>query len=72
MLILSSYIGWDKTQTIDSLLRKGGFRGQITPDIRRSVKLTRYQAQAIQMTYNEYRDKLERQQMNQCNGKMLC
>ena len=28
--------GWDKTQTIDSLLRKGGFKGVVTPDVRRS------------------------------------
>lgn len=55
--------GWDQTQTIDSLLRKGGYRGSITQDTRRSIKLTRYTSQEIQMTYNEYRERLE------CSGQ---
>lgn len=53
--------GWDQTQTIDSLLRKGGYRAQITPETRRSIKLTRYTSQECQMSYNEYRDLLEKQ-----------
>lgn len=48
--------GWDQTETIDSLLRKGGYRGNITPEVRRSIKLTRYQSQEIHMTYQDYRD----------------
>lgn len=51
------FSGWDHTQTIDSLLRKGGFRAQITADVRRAIKLTRYQSHAIQMSYNEFRDR---------------
>nr|CAD7256308.1 unnamed protein product [Timema shepardi] len=35
--------GWDQIQTIDSLLRKGGYKGSVTPDTRRAIKLTRYQ-----------------------------
>ncbi|XP_055682769.1 uncharacterized protein CG5902 [Lutzomyia longipalpis] len=61
--------GWDQTQTIDSLLRKGGFRAQITPDIRRAIKLTRYRSQEVHMTYNEYREILERQSHY---GKVQC
>lgn len=49
--------GWDQTQTIDSLLRKGGYRASITPEVRRSIKLTRYRSQEIHMTYNEYRER---------------
>lgn len=52
--------GWDKLQTIDSLLRKGGFRGPITPVSRSAIKLIRYTSQAIEMTYPtymEYRDR---------------
>lgn len=52
--------GWDQIQTIDSLLRKGGYRAQITQDIRNSIKLTRYRSQEIQMGYNEYRAILDR------------
>lgn len=51
--------GWDQTQTIDSLLRKGGYRAAITPEMRRSIKLTRYTSQECHMTYGEYRDLLE-------------
>uniref|UniRef100_A0A1B0DAZ7 Uncharacterized protein n=1 Tax=Phlebotomus papatasi TaxID=29031 RepID=A0A1B0DAZ7_PHLPP len=61
--------GWDQTQTIDSLLRKGGYRAQITPEIRRSIKLTRYRSQEVHMTYNEYREMLERQSHY---GKVQC
>lgn len=67
--------GWDQTQTIDSLLRKGGYRSAITPETRRALKLTRYQSQEIQMTYNEYRDMVEYQTTNgTTNGydKMQC
>lgn len=46
--------GWDQTETIDSLLRKGGYRGNITPEVRRSITLTRYQSQEIHMSYQDY------------------
>ncbi|XP_037938801.1 uncharacterized protein CG5902 [Teleopsis dalmanni] len=61
--------GWDQTQTIDSLLRKGGYRATITPDTRRSIKLTRYRSQEIQMNYKEYREILERRSQY---GKVQC
>ncbi|XP_051058269.1 AMMECR1-like protein isoform X2 [Phodopus roborovskii] len=32
---------WDQIQTIDSLLRKGGFKAPITSEFRKSIKLTR-------------------------------
>lgn len=47
-------IGWDQLQTIDSLLRKGGYRGQITNDTRKSIKLTRYRSSEIHMTFAEF------------------
>ncbi|XP_076278226.1 AMMECR1-like protein isoform X2 [Lasioglossum baleicum] len=46
--------GWDQIQTIDSLLHKGGYKGLVTPDIRRSVKLTRYQSEEVTVSYQEY------------------
>lgn len=63
--------GWDQIQTIDSLLRKGGFRGQITQDTRRSIKLTRYTSTECQMSYGEYREHTDRVQMNGY-GKVQC
>lgn len=64
--------GWDQTQTIDSLLRKGGYRAAITPDMRRSIKLTRYTSQECHMTYGEYRDLLDRQSQYNQPGKVQC
>lgn len=54
------FLGWDQIQTIDSLLRKGGYRANITPETRKSIKLTRYRSQEIQMNYKEYREVVER------------
>ncbi|EFN76081.1 AMMECR1-like protein [Harpegnathos saltator] len=46
--------GWDQIQTIDSLLHKGGYKGLVTPDIRRSLKLTRYQSEKVTVSYQDY------------------
>lgn len=48
------FSGWDQVQTIDSLLRKGGFKGSVTPEIRRNIKLTRYQSEKITVSYQDY------------------
>lgn len=45
---------WDHIQTIDSLLRKGGFRGTITAEVRQSINLTRYRSEKITVSYNDY------------------
>ncbi len=46
--------GWDRVQTIDSLLLKGGFKGAITADVRRAVQLTRYQSQKLSISHADY------------------
>lgn len=46
--------GWDQVQTIDSLLRKGGYKAAISNELRRSIKLTRYQSEKITVTYQDY------------------
>lgn len=61
------FVGWDKIETIDSLLRKGGYRGHITPDVRESIKLTRYQSSETHLPYDEYRELADRRQ-GKCNG----
>lgn len=48
---MSSFSGWDHEQTIDSLLRKGGYKGPVTGEVRRSIKLTRYQSEKISVTF---------------------
>nr|XP_032834975.1 uncharacterized protein CG5902-like [Petromyzon marinus] len=36
--------GWDQIQTVDSLLRKGGYKASISNDFRKSIKLTSHPA----------------------------
>ncbi|KAI8867698.1 hypothetical protein GQ42DRAFT_149275 [Ramicandelaber brevisporus] len=53
---IASEQGWTKVETIDSLLRKGGFRGEITDKVRQSIKLTRYQSSKVSLPYDEWRE----------------
>ncbi|XP_052783962.1 nuclear protein AMMECR1-like [Mya arenaria] len=46
--------GWDRVQTIDSLLRKGGYKGSLNNEIRRSIRLTRYRSEKITCSYADY------------------
>lgn len=46
--------GWNHIQTIDSLLRKGGFKGAITSETRTSVCLVRFQSEKIGISHTEY------------------
>jgi len=48
--------GWTKVETIDSLLRKGGYKGVITEKVRGTIKLTRYQSSKISLPYAEWRE----------------
>lgn len=48
--------GWDHIQTIDSLLRKGGYKGSINNDVRKSIRLTRYQSEKLTVSYPEYKE----------------
>uniref|UniRef100_A0A7N4PWW1 AMMECR1 like n=1 Tax=Sarcophilus harrisii TaxID=9305 RepID=A0A7N4PWW1_SARHA len=45
---------WDQIQTIDSLLRKGGFKAPITNEFRKTIKLTRYRSEKVTISYAEY------------------
>src|SRR5580658_8272292 len=46
--------GWTKIEAIDSAIHKAGWTGQITDDIRRSVKLRRYQSRKCVVGWSEY------------------
>jgi len=46
--------GWDKIEAIDSAIRKAGWRGVITEDLRRSIKLRRYQSRKNKVTWDDY------------------
>ena len=46
--------GWDKVEAVDSAIHKAGWRGRITEDLRRSVKLQRYQSKVCKVTWDDY------------------
>ncbi|TCD64337.1 hypothetical protein EIP91_004247 [Steccherinum ochraceum] len=46
--------GWDKLEAIDSLIHKAGWTGRITEDLRRSIKLRRYQSRRYTVGWDEY------------------
>lgn len=45
---------WNKYEAISSVLRKGGFRGKITDQVRKNIQVTRYQSARGAMTYDQY------------------
>lgn len=45
---------WDHTMTIDSLLRKGGYKSAITNDFRNSLNVTRYQSEKLTRSFNDW------------------
>ncbi|KAL0063106.1 hypothetical protein AAF712_010014 [Marasmius tenuissimus] len=46
--------GWDKVEAVDSAIQKAGWNGPITEDIRRSVKLRRYQSSKCYVGWDDY------------------
>jgi uncharacterized protein (TIGR00296 family) len=46
--------GWSKLQTVDSLLRKGGYKAEITEEFRCTIKVTRYRTEKHIVHYVEY------------------
>jgi AMMECR1 domain-containing protein len=46
--------GWDKIEAVDSAIHKAGWNGRITEDIRRSVKLRRYQSRKCIIGWDQY------------------
>lgn len=45
---------WTKLQAIDSAIRKAGWDGKITDELRRSIQLRRYQSSKAFATWEEY------------------
>ncbi|KAF8665555.1 hypothetical protein AX16_000015 [Volvariella volvacea WC 439] len=46
--------GWTKIEAIDSAIQKAGWTGKVTEDIRRSIKLRRYQSRKYVVGWEEY------------------
>eukprot|EP01112_Ceratiomyxa_fruticulosa_P021239 TRINITY_DN7403_c0_g4_i1.p1 TRINITY_DN7403_c0_g4~~TRINITY_DN7403_c0_g4_i1.p1 ORF type:complete len:198 (-),score=36.34 TRINITY_DN7403_c0_g4_i1:150-743(-) len=48
--------GWTKEEALESLVRKSGYKGRLTDDLIKQIKLTRYQSSKYSMSYKEYLD----------------
>ncbi|KAI0310983.1 AMMECR1 domain-containing protein [Amylostereum chailletii] len=46
--------GWDRHETIDSAIRKAGWSGRITEELRRAVNVRRYQSRKYTVGWDEY------------------
>ena len=51
---IASEQNWDHVETIDSLLRKGGFKSKITDEIRDKIALTRYQSEKMIRSFQDW------------------
>ena len=45
---------WDHTETIDSLLRKGGYKAAITDEFRNSLNVIRYQSEKLCRSFHDW------------------
>lgn len=48
--------GWTKLEAVDSAIRKSGWDGRINDELRRSIKLRRYQSSINAVSWDEYAD----------------
>ena len=46
--------GWTRREAVDFLIQKAGYNGRVTEELRRAVKLTRYQSQTCTLSHAEY------------------
>jgi uncharacterized protein (TIGR00296 family) len=53
--------GWDHIEAIDSLLRKGGFKAQITDDVRKRIQLTKYQSEKLTRSFSDWQKRQQQQ-----------
>jgi uncharacterized protein (TIGR00296 family) len=46
--------GWSHVETIDSLLRKGGYKSKISEAFRNALSVTRYQSEKLTRSFNDW------------------
>jgi uncharacterized protein (TIGR00296 family) len=51
---IASEQNWDHVETIDSLLRKGGYKSPITNELRNQLSVTRYQSEKLTKSFNDW------------------
>lgn len=53
---VASAQGWSKLEAIDSAIRKAGYSGKITEEMRRGIRLRRYQSELIHVDWKEWKN----------------
>jgi len=66
---VASEQGWSKSQTIEELIAKSGYKQSITSRLKENIKVTRYQSSKASLTYPEYLDM--RDQIDSANRPMI-
>eukprot|EP00117_Sycon_ciliatum_P000926 scpid5076/ scgid6807/ AMMECR1-like protein &gt; AMMECR1-like protein len=51
---VASEQGWDKMETLESLLKKGGYSDRVTEQYLRTIRLTRYRSDKVTLSYGDY------------------
>lgn len=51
---VASEQGWDHVQTVHSLARKAGYRGDVTESMLEQMVVTRYQSEKVKLSFEEY------------------
>jgi len=46
--------GWNQRQTVENLLRKGGYQAEITPAFLRTVHARRYRTEKVMVSFHDY------------------
>lgn len=48
--------GWSKVDAVNAAIRKAGFKGSVTEELRRQCKVSRYQSKKVKVDYQEWVD----------------
>ncbi|GAA5983935.1 hypothetical protein JCM10908_005982 [Rhodotorula pacifica] len=46
--------GWTKIDAVDAAMRKAGYRGPVTDEMRRNARVSRYQSRKVKRSYDEW------------------
>ncbi|GEM09811.1 AMMECR1 domain containing protein [Rhodotorula toruloides] len=46
--------GWGKVDAVDAAMRKAGFKGAVTVEMRRAARVSRYQSKKVKVSYEEW------------------
>lgn len=48
--------GWTQIEALDSAIHKSGWSGKVNDEIRSSVRVSRYQSQKVEVSYEDWRE----------------